>query len=178
MRLPPSNLTRLRLNLIRELSIGCVPDRCQEKCRCQRASVASISEKVNATWPVETLGLTSVSVRKGRAEEAAREQGGRGVYDLVVARALAPLPVALELCLPFARPGGLVVLPRGSDLAGQLADGEAAAGLLAARLRPPIPLDDPALPSGRSLVVADKLGPTPERYPRRPGMAAKRPLTR
>jgi 16S rRNA (guanine527-N7)-methyltransferase len=127
---------------------------------------------------VETLGLTSVSVRTGRAEEAAREQAERDVYDLVVARALAPLPVALELCLPFVRPGGLVVLPRGSDLAGQLADGEAAAGLLAARLRPPILLDDPALPSGRSLVVADKLGPTPERYPRRPGMAAKRPLAR
>jgi 16S rRNA (guanine527-N7)-methyltransferase len=69
-------------------------------------------------------------------------------------------------------------LPRGSDLAGQLADGEAAAEQLAARLRPPIPLDDPGLPSGRALVVADKLGPTPARYPRRPGMAAKRPLPR
>jgi 16S rRNA (guanine527-N7)-methyltransferase len=127
---------------------------------------------------VAELGLHNVTVLAGRAEEAARDPNERDAYDLVVARALAPLPVALELCLPFARPGGVVVLPRGSDLAGQLADGEAAAEQLAARLRPPIPLDDPELPPGRSLVVADKLGPTPDRYPRRPGMAAKRPLTR
>jgi 16S rRNA (guanine527-N7)-methyltransferase len=127
---------------------------------------------------VADLGLTRVTVRNGRAEDAAREPSERDAYHLVVARALAPLPVALELGLPFARPGGLVVLPRGSDLAGQLADGEAAAEQLAARLRPPIPLDDPDLPPGRSLAVADKLGTTPPRFPRRPGMAAKRPLTR
>jgi 16S rRNA (guanine527-N7)-methyltransferase len=127
---------------------------------------------------VADLELSGVSVRNGRAEDSARDPSERDAYDLTIARALAPLPVALELCLPFARPGGIAVLPRGSDLAGQLADGEAAAEQLAARLRPPIPLDDPELPPRRSLVVADKLGPTPERYPRRPGMAAKRPLTR
>lgn len=127
---------------------------------------------------VAELGLADVSVRTGRAEEAARDASERDTYDLVVARALAPLPVALEFCLPFARPGGLVVLPRGSDLAEQLADGAAAAEQVAGRLRPPIALDDPELPPGRSLVVADKLGPTPARFPRRPGVAAKRPLAR
>jgi 16S rRNA (guanine527-N7)-methyltransferase len=125
---------------------------------------------------VVELGLTGVTVRADRAEDAGRAPAERDAYDLVVARALAPLPVALELCLPFARPGGVTVLPRGSDLVGQLTDGEAAAEQFAARLRPPIPLDDPDLPPGRSLVVADKLGPTPDRYPRRPGMPAKRPL--
>jgi 16S rRNA (guanine527-N7)-methyltransferase len=126
---------------------------------------------------VAELGLTQVTVCAARSEEAARDADRRDTHDLVVARALAPLPVALELCLPFARPGGVVILPRGSDLAAQLADGETAAMALAARLRPPIALDLPALPPGRSLVVADKLGPTPDRFPRRPGMAAKRPLT-
>jgi 16S rRNA (guanine527-N7)-methyltransferase len=127
---------------------------------------------------VTDLGLTTVAVHTGRAEDAGREPAERDAYDLVVARALAPLPVALELCLPFAKPGGIVVLPRGSDLAGQRADGEAAAKQLAARLRPPIPLEDPDLPPGRSLVVADKLGPTPTRFPRRAGMPAKQPLPR
>lgn len=125
---------------------------------------------------VQSLRLTGVSVLSVRAEEAAREHAHRDSYDVVVARALAPLPVALELCLPFVRVGGIVVLPRGSDLAAQLQAGEAAASALGAHLRPPIPLDVPGLPVGRSLVVADKLNPTPERYPRRPGMAAKRPL--
>jgi 16S rRNA (guanine527-N7)-methyltransferase len=116
-------------------------------------------------------------VRAERAEDAARASGESDCYDLVVARALAPLPVALEWCLPFARLGGVVVLPRGSDLVSQLQDGRYAAGQLAARLREPIPLDDPELPPGRSLVVADKLGPTPKRFPRRPGLASKQPLT-
>lgn len=126
---------------------------------------------------VAALGLSCVTVRTARAEDAARDPDERDRYDLVVARALAPLPVALEWCLPFARPGGVVVLPRGSDLASQLADGRYAAGQLAGRLREPIPLDDPDLPPGRSLVVADKLGPTPKRFPRRPGLASKQPLS-
>jgi 16S rRNA (guanine527-N7)-methyltransferase len=127
---------------------------------------------------VEALGLSGVTVRAERAEDAARDPIERDGYDLVIARALAPLPVALEWCLPLARPGGIVVLPRGSELASQLQDGRYAAGQLAGRLRDPIPLDDPDLPPGRSLVVADKVGPTPKRFPRRPGLASKQPLSR
>jgi 16S rRNA (guanine527-N7)-methyltransferase len=126
---------------------------------------------------VAELGLVQVQVVAARAEDGARDPAERDSYDLVVARALAPLPVALELCVPFARPGGIVVLPRGSDLDTQRADGESAARQLGARLRPPVPLDVPGLPSGRSLIVADKLEPTPTRFPRRPGLPAKRPLT-
>jgi len=125
---------------------------------------------------VSALGLAQVTVRAERAEDAARDPAERDGYDLVVARALAPLPVALELCVPFARPDGLIVLPRGSDLASQLPGGTEAAALLAARLRPPIPLDLPELPPGRHLVVADKFGPTPKRFPRRAGLAARHPL--
>jgi 16S rRNA (guanine527-N7)-methyltransferase len=127
---------------------------------------------------VDALGLTGVAVCAARAEDAARTAEHRDSYDLVVARALAPLPVALEWCLPFAKPGGVVVLPRGSDLAAQLPDGKVAANHLAGRLRPSIPLDDVPVPPGRSLVVAEKLTPTPRRFPRRPGVAAKNPITR
>jgi 16S rRNA (guanine527-N7)-methyltransferase len=123
---------------------------------------------------VATLGLGNVSVIVARAEDAARDPDIRDRFDLAVARALAPLDVALELCLPFVKPGGLLILPRGSDLAGQLAAGQGAADELSSRLRDPIPLDDPDVPPGRSLVVAEKLAPTPTRFPRRAGMAAKR----
>jgi 16S rRNA (guanine527-N7)-methyltransferase len=126
---------------------------------------------------IDDLGLAQIAVRAERAEDAARAPSERDGYDLVVARALAPLDVALELCLPFARAGAVAILPRGSDLDAQLASGEVAAGLLSACLRPPIPLDAPGLPPGRRLIVADKLGPTPARFPRRAGMAAKRSLT-
>lgn len=125
---------------------------------------------------VVELGLTGATVAAVRAEEAGRDPDHRDRYELVVARALAPLPVALEWCLPFAVTGGRCILPRGSDLPGQLPAGRVAAGELGARLLPAWPIAVPELPPGRALVVAEKQRPTPDRFPRRPGVASSRPL--
>jgi 16S rRNA (guanine527-N7)-methyltransferase len=125
---------------------------------------------------VEELGLTGATVAAARAEEAGRDRDHRDGYELVVARALAPLPVALEWCLPFSVTGGRCILPRGSDLAEQLPTGRVAAGELGARLLAPWPITVPELPPGRALVVAQKLRQTPDRFPRRPGVASSRPL--
>jgi len=125
---------------------------------------------------VATLSLARVSVVNARAEHLARQDAHRDRYDLALARALAPLPVALELCLPFVRPGGRLILPRGSDLKAQLESGRAAAGELGARLSPAWPVELRGVPAYRALVVAEKVAPTSLRYPRRTGVAAKRPL--
>lgn len=125
---------------------------------------------------VGTLDLPNVSVVAARAEDAARDPAHRDAYDLVVARALAPLDVALEWCLPFVKTGGVLILPRGSDVTAQLPGGWVAAKALSARVRPPLPLELADLPPGRALVVADKLGRTPRAYPRQAGLASKLPL--
>lgn len=127
---------------------------------------------------VARLELSNVAVVTARAEELARHPDHRDGYDLAVARALAPLSVALEWCLPFIRPGGRLILPRGSDHESQHEAGRVAARELGAELRPPLAVTAPDLPSNRSLAIADKLVATPERYPRRVGIAAKRPLGR
>ena len=95
---------------------------------------------------------------------------GRGatVSIVAVARALAPPPVALELCLPLVRPGGRLIVWTGDIETAPLDD---VAGALAAEVVDVRRVDD-----ARRLVVVGKLGPTPERFPRRPGMAGKRPL--
>jgi 16S rRNA (guanine527-N7)-methyltransferase len=97
-------------------------------------------------------------VIQGRAEEQEAD-----VFGVAVAKALASPPVAAEWCLPLVRPGGAAILWVGpsaevqrvarvaATLAGEL---EEAAGFLVLR----------------------KVGPTPEGFPRRPGMAKKRPL--
>jgi 16S rRNA (guanine527-N7)-methyltransferase len=98
-----------------------------------------------------------------RAEEYARGVG-RDAYGTAVARALAPPPVAAEWCLPLVRKGGRAVL-----FAGPSADPQAvakAAVELAAELEESLP----------GFLVLRKTAPTPERFPRRPGMARKRPL--
>jgi len=104
--------------------------------------------------------LPNLRVVCGRAEEQPLDTWG-----VAVAKALAPPPVAAEWCLPLVAPGGAAVLYVGptaqADRVVQVA------GLLAAELEP-----DP--PPG--LLVLRKLGPTPPGFPRRPGVARKRPL--
>jgi 16S rRNA (guanine527-N7)-methyltransferase len=105
----------------------------------------------------------NVSVVCARAEEHGRGSG-RDAYGTALARALAPPPVAAEWCLPLVAPGGRAIL-----FVGPSAD-EAAVGKAAAELAAEIE----AAPAG--FLVLRKTAPTPERFPRRPGMARKRPL--
>jgi 16S rRNA (guanine527-N7)-methyltransferase len=105
----------------------------------------------------------NVSVVCERAEEHAAG-AGRDAYATAVARALAAPPVAAEWCLPLVRPGGTAVL-----FVGPSADVDAvskAAAEVSAEIEE----------SRRGFVVLRKTGPTPGRFPRRPGMAKKRPL--
>jgi 16S rRNA (guanine527-N7)-methyltransferase len=125
---------------------------------------------------VGQLFLEGVTVVRGRAEELAHDTAHREAYDLVLARALAEMATLAELTLPLSRLGGLVVAPKGADVAGEAQAAEAAIGLLGGSLREIVPLDlSPLLPP-RSLVVLDKVAATPEKYPRRPGIPARRPL--
>jgi len=96
----------------------------------------------------------------GRAEEQEPD-----VYGLALAKALAPPPVAAEWCLPLVRPGGAAVLWVGENV--ELEPLGHAAARLAAE-----PADSPP-----GLAVLVKTGPTPPGFPRRPGVARKRPLT-
>jgi 16S rRNA (guanine527-N7)-methyltransferase len=104
-------------------------------------------------------GFPNVHVVWGRAEEQALER-----FGVAVAKALAPPPVAAEWCLPLVRVGGATIL-----WVGPTADADAA-GRAAARL-------GAASPEAHSgLLVLRKLAPTPPGFPRRPGIARKRPL--
>jgi 16S rRNA (guanine527-N7)-methyltransferase len=98
-------------------------------------------------------------VVRGRAEEQDTDWAG-----VAVAKALAPPPVAAEWCLPLVRPGGAVVL-----WVGPSADADRVA-FVAAQLAAELAASPPGF------LVLRKLGPTPAGFPRRAGMAKKRPL--
>ena len=113
--------------------------------------------------------LPNVSVVCARAEAHGRGDG-RDAYGTAVAQALAPPPIALEWCLPLVRPGGKVILLTGAvDLEGAATTARQIGG------GPP---ELAALPGSehRSLLVVPKVEATPERFPRRAGVARKRPL--
>jgi len=101
----------------------------------------------------------NASVTWGRAEEQEHD-----LFGVALAKALAPPPVAAEWCLPLVREGGAAILFVGPTAdAGRVAR---AAGLLAAEL----------VESPPGFLVLEKRGPTPPGFPRRPGLARKRPL--
>jgi 16S rRNA (guanine527-N7)-methyltransferase len=118
-------------------------------------------------------GLANVDVVNARAEDW---PAGAGDHDLVTARALAPLSVLVEYAAPLLAVGGHLVAWKGHVDPGEEADGGAAAAALG--LGAPRGIDVPPRPGAdvRSLWVARKEGETPPGYPRRPGMARKRPI--
>ena len=129
------------------------------------------------TWMAGQLGLGGVQVRAERAEEAGRDPELRESFDVATARALGPLPVVLELALPFCRTGGTLIAPRGASAAA--AEAESSASVAAALGGRIAGVERPAIDGvaeRTALVVVDKTGATPARFPRRTGVPAKRPL--
>jgi len=120
-----------------------------------------------------TLGLQQVDVVARRAEDAGHDPALRESFDIAVARALAPLPVLVELCLPLVRIGGRLLAQKteAEDVAGA----SIAIGLLGGELSDVMSAPSSARAAG-TIVVIDKVSPTPARYPRRPGLPARKPL--
>jgi 16S rRNA (guanine527-N7)-methyltransferase len=120
-----------------------------------------------------TCGLTNTTVVPMRAEAWA---AGRERFELVTARALGPLPVVAEYAAPLLRLGGALVAWRGRiDPAEEMA-ARSAADELALCYQQPQRVEPYRRAAHRHLQVLVKTGPTPPRFPRRPGMARKRPL--
>lgn len=126
---------------------------------------------------VGDLGLEGVTVLWGRAEEVAHLPDHRERYDAAVARAVAELAALAELCLPFVRVGGRFVAQKGARVTDEVDRARRALEVLGGHL---LAIERPAIPGlegeERALVVVEKAAPTPDRYPRRSGMPAKRPL--
>jgi 16S rRNA (guanine527-N7)-methyltransferase len=125
----------------------------------REVTLLEASERKCAFLERAAAEFPNVRVLRGRAEEQEPDR-----YGVAVAKALAPPPVAAEWCLPLVRAGGGVVLwvgpTAGADRVARVA------GRLAAEL-----FDCPP-----DFLVLRKLGPTPAGFPRRPGLARKRPL--
>ena len=143
---------------------------------------------------VRRLDLAATTVLTARAEDLARQPAHREQYDVALARAVAPAPVLVEYTLPFLRVGGRLVAQKTADKGqGELVACQRACVLLGGgppRLMPvtlPSPAGQAPEParhlaavqqalSDHALLVVEKQHPTPDRYPRRPGLPAKRPL--
>jgi len=118
---------------------------------------------------VAALDLTErVVVHRGRAEDAGRDGALRGRFDVVVARGFAAPPVTAECAAPLLAVGGHLVV---SDPPDPGPDRWPAASLATVGLEPDGEVSGPV-----HLRRLRQAHPCPDRYPRRPGIPAKRPL--
>jgi 16S rRNA (guanine527-N7)-methyltransferase len=138
--------------------------------------VESVRRKVDVIVRLaDAAALTNVAAICDRAEALAAGEG-RARYGAVTARAVAALPVLVEYAAPLLREGGVFVAWKGRRRPQEEAAGRAAAGVVG--LEPTDVLSVEPYPASRArrLYVYSKVRPTPDRFPRRPGMALKRPL--
>ncbi len=120
---------------------------------------------------LKELGLRAELVH-GRAEDLGQDRLYRERFDAATSRAVANLPVLLELTTPFVKVGGSAIAYKG-DAAEELQSAKSAAFLLHVKLRTVELASDLGK---RCLIFADKTAPTPKQYPRKAGTPNKKPL--
>ena len=124
----------------------------------------------------QKLNLDNVEVLAGRAEVIAHRAQYRQQFDIVLSRAVASLPILAELTLPFCAVKGRTIIQKKGDIEDELNHATRAIETLGGSQPEMKKIELPELADDRYLITIDKVSPTPSKYPRRPGMPAKRPL--
>ena len=124
----------------------------------------------------QKLELDNVEILVGRAEEVAHRPQYREKFDLVLSRAVALLPTLVELTLPFCAVGGSFIAQKKGTIGEEISQASKAISILGGSLREVKRFDLEEFVDERHLVIIDKLSLTPQKYPRRSGIPAKRPL--
>lgn len=122
------------------------------------------------------LGLRGVECLHARAEEQSLVPGYRDAYDFAVSRALAPMPLLAELCLPFVRAGGRFLAMKTTDSGGELVEASRALDLLGGKVLEPYDYAVPGTGIVHRAVIVEKTASTPGGYPRRWAKMQKTPL--
>ncbi len=139
--------------------------------------VESVGKKANfCKLVVDTLSLSGVEVQTNRAEELAHQSKYRERFDLVVARAVANMPVLAEYLLPLVHVGGKMVAQKGVSAHEETQSASNALKILGGELENILPVELPGVSDERFLVVVKKIAATPPKYPRHAGLPVKKPL--
>jgi 16S rRNA (guanine527-N7)-methyltransferase len=122
------------------------------------------------------IELTDVRCIHGRAEDLAGQSQYRQQFEIVTARAVARLNILNELCLPFVKKGGLFAAMKGSDPAEEIREASHSMKQLRSVIEEVYSFELPVEGSHRHIIVQRKVGDTPSKYPRKPGVPMKNPI--
>jgi len=142
---------------------------------CRLTLLDSLGKRVRFLENVsQTLGLDAAAIH-ARAEDGGKEKSLREQFDTATARAVARLRELAEYCLPFVKVGGVFAALKGGEIEEELAEAQNAIRLMGGRF---LRSESFTLPDGsrRSIVLIEKIAPTPPQYPRPGAKMAKKPL--
>jgi len=140
--------------------------------------VESQAKKVNFLLKViKEMNLENISAIHTRAEDIGKNPFYREYSDRVTARAVAGLDVLAEYCLPLVKVGGVFLAMKGPKLDEEIIVSKKAINVLGGEVTKIVKLKLPVTGDERNLVVVTKIKPTSEKYPRRPGIPLKKPIS-
>jgi len=139
--------------------------------------IDSTNKKVNfLKRVVDELDIADVDCIHTRAEDLARNSEHREEYDLVLSRALAPLNLLLELCMPFAKVGGIFIAYKSKEVYKEIEKSKKALKLLGGQIKELKRVEVTGVEAERYLVIIEKTKKNLPAYPRKPGIPQKRPI--
>ena len=129
-------------------------------------------------YAAEQLAMGGVDVVHARVEDTGRTRGQREAYGIVTSRAVARLSVVAEYCVPLLEVGGQTIAMKAGLEGDEYEEGRRATVALGGRIAgvKPVAMLPEVGEKERNLVILEKVRETPARYPRKVGMATRRPL--
>lgn len=142
---------------------------------CQVTLIDSLAKRLKVIQELAgKAGIENISLVHARAEDAGHMPELREAFDMVTARAVASLPVLAEYCVPLVRKGGSFIAYKTESSLGEVEESKRAANILGVG---DMNILDAGVPgTDHVFVVMKKTGKTPEKYPRKAGDPARKPL--
>lgn len=137
----------------------------------------SLNKRINFLKDVcEKVDINDVEFVHLRAEDGGKNRDYRGKFDTVVSRAVANLTVLSEWCIPFLKQGGYFLALKGPLAEQEVKDAKRAIKILGGQIEDIVEAEIPFTELKHKIIVIKKVGQTPLKYPRKPGIATKTPI--
>ena len=123
---------------------------------------------------IDVLKLENINTVHSRIEDFAKNN--KEVYDVATSRAVASLNILLEYLLPLVKVGGICICMKGSNIQEEVQNSKKALEILGGKIEK---IEEITLPNSnitRNIIIVRKIKPTPNKFPRKAGMATKEPI--
>ena len=124
----------------------------------------------------DSLNIKDVEVIHGRAEDFGQNLKYREQYDICVSRAVAPLNILCEFCLPFVKVGGYFAAYKSESISEEIVESQNAIETLSGKIIETKVIKIPNSDITRKIVIIEKVKKMANMYPRKAGTPAKKPL--